>query len=113
MKRSTTAVLALILAVILCLSVNIFSSNSLRSIRLDLTQQGLYTLSPGSKRILEEIPEPIRLRFYFSEKLATQLPNIKTYGLRVRELLEEYVNLSKGKIRLEIIDPEPFTEAED
>ncbi|MDP7548939.1 MAG: Gldg family protein, partial [Alphaproteobacteria bacterium] len=113
MKRSTTAVLALILAAILYLSINIFSSNSLRSIRLDLTQQGLYTLSPGSKRILDEIPEPIRLRFYFSEKLATQLPNIKTYGLRVRELLEEYVNLSQGKIRLEIIDPEPFTEDED
>ncbi len=113
MNRSTTAVLALILAAILYLSVNVFSSNTLLSTRLDLTQQGLYTLSAGSKRILDEIPEPIRLRFYFSEKLANQLPNIKSYGLRVRELLEEYVNLSRGKIRLEIIDPEPFTEDED
>jgi ABC-type uncharacterized transport system involved in gliding motility auxiliary subunit len=113
MNRSTTAVLALVLASILYLSINVFSSNALRSTRLDLTQQGLYTLSAGSKRILDEIPEPIRLRFYFSEKLANQLPNIKSYGLRVRELLEEYVNLSQGKIRLEIIDPEPFTEDED
>ncbi len=113
MNRSTTAVLALVLASILYLSINVFSSNALRSTRLDLTQQGLYTLSAGSKRILDEIPEPIRLRFYFSEKLANQLPNIKSYGLRVRELLEEYVNLSQGKIRLEIIDPEPFTENED
>ncbi|MDP6689686.1 MAG: Gldg family protein, partial [Alphaproteobacteria bacterium] len=55
----------------------------------------------------------IRLRLYFSEKAAIQLPNIKSYGLRVRELLEEYVNLSDGKIHLEVIDPEPFTEAED
>ncbi|MDA1100499.1 MAG: Gldg family protein [Proteobacteria bacterium] len=113
MNRSTTAVLALVLAGILYLSINVLSSNMLRSIRLDLTQQGLYTLSTGSKRIVEEIPEPVRLRFYFSEKLANQLPNIKSYGLRVRELLEEYVNLSQGKIRLEIIDPEPFTEHED
>lgn len=113
MNRSTTAVLALVLAGILYLSLNVFASNTLRSARLDLTQQGLYTLSTGSKRILDEIPEPIRLRFYFSEKLANQLPNIKSYGLRVRELLEEYVSLSHGKIHLEVIDPEPFTEAED
>ena len=77
MNRSTTAVLALILASVLYLSLNVFSSNTLRSARLDLTQEGLYTLSAGSKRILDEIPEPIRLRFYFSEKLANQLPNIK------------------------------------
>lgn len=113
MNRSTTALMALVLAGILCLSINIFSSNTLRSARLDLTEEGLYTLSAGSRRILSEIPEPIRLRFYFSEKLATQLPNVKSYGLRVRELLEEYVNLSQGKIHLEIIDPEPFTEDED
>ncbi len=113
MNRSTTAVLALILAGILFLSINVFSANTFRSARLDMTQQGLYTLSAGSTRILAEIPEPIRLRFYFSEKLAIQLPNIKSYGLRIRELLEEYVNRSNGKIRLEIIDPEPFTQAED
>ncbi|MDP6688284.1 MAG: Gldg family protein, partial [Alphaproteobacteria bacterium] len=70
MSRSTTSVLALVLAAILFLSVNIFASNSLRSARLDLTEDGLYTLSAGSKRILEQIPEPIRLRFYFSEKAA-------------------------------------------
>ncbi|MBT7760668.1 MAG: ABC transporter [Rhodospirillaceae bacterium] len=113
MNRSTTAVLALILAGILFLAINVFSANSFRSARLDLTDQGLYTLSAGSTRILAEVPEPIRLRFYFSEKLAIQLPNIKSYGLRVRELLEEYVNRSNGKIRLEVIDPEPFTQAED
>ncbi len=113
MTRSTTAILALILAAILFVSINVFSANSFHSARVDLTQEGLYTLSTGSKRILSEIPEPIRLRFYFSEKLAIQLPNIKSYGLRVRELLEEYVNLSNGMISLEVIDPEPFTEAED
>ena len=113
MNRSTTTVVALILAAVLFFSVNIFSSNIFRSARVDLTQERLYTLSAGSARILSEIPEPIRLRFYFSEKLAVQLPNIKSYGLRVRELLEEYVIRSDGRIKLEIIDPQPFTEAED
>jgi len=113
MNRSTTAVFSLILAAVLFFCVNIFSSNIFHSARLDLTQEGLYTLSTGSVRILSEIPEPIRLRFYYSEKVAVQLPNMKSYGLRVRELLEEYVIRSDGKVKLEVIDPEPFTEAED
>ncbi|MBT3535134.1 MAG: hypothetical protein HN478_14735, partial [Rhodospirillaceae bacterium] len=58
MNRSTTAVLALILAGILFLAINVFSANSFRSARLDLTDQGLYTLSAGSTRILAEVPEP-------------------------------------------------------
>jgi ABC-type uncharacterized transport system involved in gliding motility auxiliary subunit len=103
----------LFLAVILFLSLNVLSGNTLRSARLDLTQEGLFTLSQGSMRIVRAIPEPIRLRFYFSEKLANQLPAVKTYGLRVRELLEEYVNRSDGRIRLEVIDPEPFSDAEE
>lgn len=113
MNRKTTAVVALFLAAFLFVSINVFSANTFRSARLDLTQEGLYTLSEGSIRILAGIPEPIRLRLYFSEKQAVQLPNVKSYGLRVRELLEEYVSRAGGKITLEVIDPEPFTQAED
>ena len=113
MNRTTTAVLALFLAALLFISINVFSANSFRSARLDLTQEGLYTLSEGSTRILADVPELIRLRLYFSAKQAVQLPNVKSYGLRVRELLEEYVNRSNGMITLEVIDPEPFTQAED
>jgi ABC-type uncharacterized transport system involved in gliding motility auxiliary subunit len=113
MNRTTTAILALFLAALLFVSINVFSTNTFRSARLDLTQEGLYTLSEGSIRILAGIPEPIRLRLYFSEKQAVQLPNVKSYGLRVRELLEEYVSRAEGKITLEVIDPEPFTQAED
>ena len=113
MSRGVLSVVGLILAAISFLAVNVASNNALNSARLDLTQDRLFTLSDGSRNIIAALEEPITLRFYFSETTANAIPQIKTYGQRVRELIEEYVTLSGGRIRLEVIDPEPFTEAED
>ncbi|WP_430395868.1 Gldg family protein [Ferrovibrio sp.] len=103
----------LVAAFALFFAVNVASNQGLRDARLDLTQARLYTLSDGTRNVLKGLQEPITLRFFFSDKLATQAPQIKQYGQRVRELLERYAALSGGKLRLEVIDPEPFSEAED
>lgn len=103
----------LVAAFALFFAVNVASNQGLRDARLDLTQARLYTLSDGTRNVLKGLQEPITLRFFFSDKLATQAPQIKQYGARVRELLERYAALSGGKLRLEVIDPEPFSEAED
>lgn len=92
---------------------NILVNQGLRDTRIDLTEARLYTLSDGTRNVLKAIPEPVTLRLFFSDKLASNAPQLKQYGTRVRELLERYAALSGGKIRLEVIDPEPFTEAED
>ncbi|MEM7016528.1 MAG: Gldg family protein [Pseudomonadota bacterium] len=105
--------LGLVIAVVLFLAVNIISNIGLRSARLDMTENNLYTLSEGSRNILSNLSEPITLRFYLSEKLATGLPGISSYATRVRELLEEYERTAGSKLDLKIIDPEPFSEAED
>ncbi len=104
---------ALIAAAVLFLAVNIISESLFRSARIDLTADGLYTLSEGTRKVLGNLEEPVTLRFFFSDKAATAYPGVKSYGGRVRDLLEEYVGLAGGKLRLEVIDPEPFTEAED
>ena len=103
----------ILIAAILFVAVNVLAAVSLRHARLDLTANGLYTLSEGSKNVLKGLREPITLRFFFSDKLGDELPQLRTYGNRVRELLEEYAALSQGRIRLEVVDPEPFTDAED
>jgi len=113
MNKKLLSLSALVFAVILFLGVNLAANGLFRGIRLDLTENKLYTLSEGSKKVLSSITEPITLRFYFSEKLSNELPQLKPFAQRVRELLEEYADRSGGKIRLEIIDPEPFSEAED
>lgn len=116
MKTGSKALLTgtgLIAAFAVFFAVNIIVNQGLRDTRIDLTQARLYTLSDGTRNVLKAIPEPITLRFFFSDKLAGNAPQLKQYGIRVRELLERYAALSGGKLRLEVIDPEPFTEAED
>ena len=110
-KLLTTS--GLLIALALFLGVNIISNAALKSARLDLTEGQLYTLSEGTKNILTNLEEPVTLRFYFSQKLATHLPGISSYTVRVKELLEEYQRLAGDKLHLKIIDPEPFSEAED
>ncbi len=110
-KLLTTS--GLLMAIALLLAVNIISDKLLKSARLDLTESQLYTLSEGSKNILELLEEPITLRFYLSQKLATGLPGISSYTIRVRELLEEYQRFAGSNIKLVVVDPEPFSEAED
>ncbi len=104
---------ALGVAAVLFLAVNVLSQASLRQARVDLTADQLFTLSQGTRNILASLEEPITLKLFFSEKLAGANPQLRTYGQRVRELLEEYAHRAHGMIRLEVIDPEPYSDAED
>lgn len=104
---------AVILAALLFIALNIIATHLLTSARLDLTEDRLYTLSDGTRQILAEMKEPVTLRFFYSEKLAASYPSLSSYGRRVRDLLETYAGLANGKIDLRIIDPEPFSPAED
>jgi ABC-type uncharacterized transport system involved in gliding motility auxiliary subunit len=105
---------ALVALAVLFVGLTILFGHLFRGWRLDLTQNGLYTTAPGTERILKNLQEPVNLYFFYSEKLAGTLsPDLKTYGTRVRELLEELVARSNGKLRLSVIDPQPFSEDED
>jgi ABC-type uncharacterized transport system involved in gliding motility auxiliary subunit len=82
-------------------------------VRLDLTSEHLYTLAKGTRQTLAKIEEPITLRFYYSNQLGNSAPAYGVYAQRVRELLDQYVAAGKGKLRLEVYDPQPFSDAED
>ena len=111
--RRNSALIALLSAALLFVAVNIIAGEYLASARLDLTQQGLYTLSSGSRATLAHIDEPITLRFYYSPRLGQEIPSYGVYADRVREMLKEYEALAKGKIVLEMLDPAPFSPTED
>lgn len=107
-------VAGLIALAVLFLAVVMLSNVGLRGMRLDLTQNRLYTLSPGTEQVLGELKEPINLYFYFSrEAAAKQAPLLMPYAARVREFLEELAARSNGKIHLQVIDPQPFSDDED
>lgn len=113
MSRKLIGASGLIIAAVLLLGINIISNATLRGARLDLTENKLYTLSEGSRSIVADLEEPVRLRLFFSEKQTANIPFLRAYAKRVREFLEEYAAASAGNVTLEVIDPEPFSEAED
>ena len=98
---------------VLFVAINIVSSQTLDSAQVDLTQNKLYTLAPGTRAVLAQIKEPITLRFYFSDALGREIPSYGVYGTEVRELLQRYRAAASGKIRLEVINPTPFSSEED
>ncbi|MFL6577330.1 MAG: GldG family protein, partial [Povalibacter sp.] len=104
---------ALIALAVLFIGVTILVTFLLRGARLDLTESKLYSIAPGTQHILETLQEPINLYFFFSDDASRDSPQIRAYAQRVRELLEEMAQRSKGKLRLTIIDPQPFSEDED
>ena len=105
--------MGLLVGLILLFAVNILSNEALTSARVDLTEGRIYTLSEGTQNVLSKIEEPITLRLFLSKSLATRLPEFSSYAVRVEDLLREYQRESGGNIRLQIIDPEPFSREED
>ena len=113
MKRTRFLPLMLLSILVLFLSGNHLSGLIFGGVRLDLTQQGLYRLSPGTLDIVEGLNEPVQWQFYYSRAQATQYPAIRAYASRVREFMRAYSARSGGRIRLVEIDPTPFSEEED
>ncbi|MFZ9500478.1 MAG: GldG family protein [Beijerinckiaceae bacterium] len=119
MKQTTSlttgrlVIAAAVLGAVVFGSVNIMSANLLRSARIDLTQQNLYSLSQGTKTLIGQIQEPIRFRFFFSAGLTKEAPQLAAFSGRLRSTLDAYVAGSNGKIILEMVDPKPYSEEED
>jgi ABC-type uncharacterized transport system involved in gliding motility auxiliary subunit len=112
-KRSTLGGGALIALALLFIGLTILFGSVLRGWRIDLTQNGLYTTAPGTVKILKGLKEPVNLYLFYSEKAVNTLPELKTYGNRVRDLLQELAARSNGNLRLSIVDPQPFSDDED
>lgn len=112
-NRKTLSGGALIVLIVLFVALMLVVNVLFRGARVDLTENNLYTLSPGTKEILANLDEPINLYLYYSDKGTQNLPQLRTYATRVRELIEEMAARSNGQIHLEVIDPLPFSEDED
>ena len=113
MRRGWAAVLGVIGVATILIGVNLFADRRLANAQIDLTAQKLYTLSPGTRTILEGLKEPVTLRLFYSRKLGSLVPVYGAYSDRVQEMLREYARISGGKLKLEVLDPEPFSDTED
>ncbi|HZY33777.1 MAG TPA: GldG family protein, partial [Rhodanobacter sp.] len=111
-NRRTLLLAALGLLVLVFVALTLASSRWLRAARVDLTADRLYTLTPGTLHIVDGLHRPLKLTLYFSEHATRDLPQLRSYQQRVREMLQEIVARGHGRVRLQMVDPVPYSDDE-
>ncbi len=111
--RATLGVVGAVLAIVLFLATNMIASLGLGNARLDLTENHIYTVSQSTRDVLAALEEPVTLRFYRSSALVEEAPSLRVYSDRIRQLLRSYEQLAGGKLKVEQLDPIPFSALED
>ena len=116
MNRLIRAITAIALIAVITVSAISICQNIGKSMRVDITDQGLYTLSDGTKAVLDGLNQPIKLKLYYSKTAAMKGPDqiryFNEYYVFVKALLDEYVTAAKGNVILDVIDPESFSDDE-
>lgn len=116
MNRTIRVIVGVILVMIIMFCAINICQNIGKSLKVDVTDQKIYTLSDGTKAILAKLNQPIKLKLYYAKTAALkgsdQIQYFNNYYQFVKALLEEYVSEAKGMIDLQIIDPRPFSEEE-
>lgn len=111
--RRGVIIATMVLLIVFLGAVSALSSNLFRGVSLDLTEDKVFSLSPGTIKVLENMQEPVTLRLFVSPDLIKSAPSYGPYVQRVRAILDRYRDLSKGKIKVEIYEPKRFSNEED
>jgi ABC-type uncharacterized transport system involved in gliding motility auxiliary subunit len=116
MNRTIRVIIGVILVLVIMFSAISICQNIGKPIKVDVTEQDLYTLSDGTKAILSKLNQTVRVKLYYAKTAALkgsdQIQYFNNYYQFVKSLLDEYVSAAKGMIDLQIIDPRPFSEEE-
>jgi ABC-type uncharacterized transport system involved in gliding motility auxiliary subunit len=78
----------------------------------DLTDGKLYTLSDGTKKVLRELPAPVRVKLYVSQGEAVPVP-LRSFTQRVEDLVREFKSVAGANLIVERYNPKPDSEEED
>jgi ABC-type uncharacterized transport system involved in gliding motility auxiliary subunit len=110
-KKVSGGIIGLLLLTAILIAANVILSNA--RIRADFTEQKLYTLSDGTKNLLQSLDRKVALKLFFSDSAAEMPVHLKTHARQVEDLLNEYRIASKGKISVTVLDPKPDSDEED
>ncbi|MEA3192999.1 MAG: gliding motility-associatede transport system auxiliary component [Betaproteobacteria bacterium] len=78
----------------------------------DLTDGKLYTLSPGTRQVLRNLPAPVRLKLYISQGESVPVP-LRSFTQRVEDLVREFKSVAGANLIVERYNPKPDSEEED
>lgn len=110
--RKGGALIAIAGAVAIFVAVNV-GLRPVGGLRLDLTEDKLFTLSEGTGRLLDNLERPVTLTYYYSHLLGERAPVFGTAAARVRDLLAAFDRRAGQNVTVVEVDPEPFSETED
>lgn len=96
------------LLVLNALGANIWLGQ-INHLRVDATQGNQYSISSATRHYLNQLQEPLLIRGYFSSKTH---PLLSPLVPQLRDLIKEYEIESKGRVRVEFIDPIAHPELE-
>ena len=105
--------IAIIATVALFLSFNFIINKINFSLGIDFTETKTFTLSEGTKKVIADIQEPIKINFIYSRGLSKNIPVIQNYANQIQGVLNRYADLAGNKIELIITEPEPYSDEED
>ena len=105
--------ISLVCTILIFLSFNFIINKINFNIGIDFTSTKTFTLSKGTKNVLANIQEPLKIEFIYSRSLSKNIPIIQNYANQIEGLISRYVGLAKGKIEFQIIEPEPYSDEED
>ncbi len=80
--------------------------------RLDLTEGELYTLSEGTRKILRNLPSPVKLKLYLSQGETVPVP-LRGFAQRVEDVVQEFKQAAGSNLVVERYRPRPDSEEED
>jgi len=110
-----------VLVILLCvIAFNIITSQF--KMKADLTEGNLFTLSEGSKKLLDGLAEeregdsessPLEIRFYVTRGEKGVPVVVNEHGTRVEDLLDQYKAYSGSNLELQKINPRRDTDAEE
>ncbi|MFP4389649.1 MAG: Gldg family protein [Desulfococcaceae bacterium] len=110
-SRSLLSAGGLLLVLVILALFNLLLGQA--SLRWDLTEDNIYSLSEGSRKILSELERDVTLQIYHGEDDAQAPMRLKTYARRAIDFIREYESASDGRVNVEVIDAEPDSEAEE
>lgn len=106
-------ILVFVLLLIGFVGLNLTANNLFRNIQIDFTQEKIFTLSKDTKKLLDNLQEPIIAKVYYSKILSEKNPEFRLAFDKLRQLLKQYANLSKGQFTYQIYNPQTLDSVED
>ena len=78
-------------------------------VRRDFSEDQLYSIAPATRRILARIEDPLQVKAYFTGEI--QSGEFAIAKARLEGMLAEYAALSRGRLRVDTVDPNSSSEA--